>query len=164
MRDWTFIDDKDPDDDSDGDESKEVDPHLALKREIREEMIKKLAVEWNDTHARIERESFRDRDDRDEEADFLGEMANEEGDQAFDAAEQAGKSKEECQAAQKKAIDAYYAEVDRKKSIPHARLEVIEELLGELGARMKRPYEHWNEDERYMEYMENRYENEDRDY
>lgn len=35
-----------------------------------------------------------------------------------------------------------------------AEIEVIETMLHNLGARMMRPYEHWNEDERYMEYME----------
>lgn len=33
-------------------------------------------------------------------------------------------------------------------------IEVVEGMLEKLGARMMRPYEHWNEDERYMEYME----------
>ena len=33
-------------------------------------------------------------------------------------------------------------------------IELIEDKLAALGARMMRPYEHWNEDERYMEYME----------
>lgn len=32
--------------------------------------------------------------------------------------------------------------------------ESVEEELAKLGARMMRPYEHWNEDEAYMEYME----------
>ena len=38
-----------------------------------------------------------------------------------------------------------------------AQMEVIEAALEEHGARMMRPYEHWNEDERYMAYMESRY-------
>lgn len=29
--------------------------------------------------------------------------------------------------------------------------------MEKLGVRQMRPYEHWNEDEDYMEYMENRY-------
>ena len=33
-------------------------------------------------------------------------------------------------------------------------LELIEDKLQRLGARMMRPYEHWNEDESYVEYME----------
>jgi hypothetical protein len=35
-------------------------------------------------------------------------------------------------------------------------LELVNDKLAAIGARMMRPYEHWNEDERYMEYMENR--------
>jgi hypothetical protein len=34
------------------------------------------------------------------------------------------------------------------------KLELIETQLAHLGARMMRPYEHHNEDERLMEYME----------
>jgi hypothetical protein len=36
-------------------------------------------------------------------------------------------------------------------------IELCEDKLESVGARMMRPYEHWNEDERYMEYQENRY-------
>lgn len=46
--------------------------------------------------------------------------------------------------AQRKARD----EMDRLQAA------FIEEQLGLLGARMMRPYEHWNEDEAYMAYME----------
>lgn len=35
-----------------------------------------------------------------------------------------------------------------------AEIAVLEEELARLGARMARPYEHWNEDEKLMEYME----------
>lgn len=35
-------------------------------------------------------------------------------------------------------------------------LELCEDKLSRLGARMMCEYEHWNEDERYMQYMENR--------
>ena len=55
--------------------------------------------------------------------------------------------------------DEYYVEVNKRACLNHERMVVIEELLSELGARMMRPYEHWNEDERYMEYMETRYDN-----
>lgn len=34
------------------------------------------------------------------------------------------------------------------------RVDIIEAMLEKYGARMMRPYEHWNEDERLMEYME----------
>lgn len=33
-------------------------------------------------------------------------------------------------------------------------IELIEDKLAAIGARMMRPYEHWNEDERLMEYLE----------
>jgi hypothetical protein len=33
-------------------------------------------------------------------------------------------------------------------------LEMLEDKLRAIGARMMRPYEHWNEDEAYMQYME----------
>ena len=35
-----------------------------------------------------------------------------------------------------------------------AQVQAIEDKLAEHGARMMRPYEHWNEDERYMQYQE----------
>jgi hypothetical protein len=34
------------------------------------------------------------------------------------------------------------------------KLDIIENMLAAHGARVMRPYEHWNEDERYMEYAE----------
>lgn len=33
-------------------------------------------------------------------------------------------------------------------------LQTIEDMLAEYGARLMRPYEHWNEEEQYREYME----------
>ena len=33
-------------------------------------------------------------------------------------------------------------------------IELLMDQLQLLGARMMRPYEHWNEDEQYMQYME----------
>lgn len=33
-------------------------------------------------------------------------------------------------------------------------VELLEDKLAAVGARMMRPYEHWNEDERLMEYLE----------
>jgi hypothetical protein len=150
MRGWTFIDD-----DSENPPNEE-DSLAEMKREIKEEMLNKLASEWNTAHNEIEQESFRDRDDRDNEADYLAEIASERGDTVSYELEQQGKTKEEC----KIAVEEFYAGIDKKKNEKHVRLKVIEELLYTLGARMMRPYEHWNEDERYMEYMENRY-NED---
>jgi hypothetical protein len=44
----------------------------------------------------------------------------------------------------------------QRREAREVKLEIIEEMLARLGARMMRPYEHWNEDERYMEYQESR--------
>jgi hypothetical protein len=41
------------------------------------------------------------------------------------------------------------------------KLSSIEAALGRLGVRMMRPYEHWNEDEKWMEYSENRHSDDD---
>jgi len=174
-----------------------------LKTKIREEMVNKLAEEWNKIHNQMERLSWRERDEIDDEADFHSEIAEEAAanavsfalkenpslsaeeqeqiakkEKADAIAEVERKVEEQEQIAKKEKADAiaeverkveeqeqialkekadYYAEVERKANEPYLRLEVIEELLSDLGARMMRPYEHWNEDERYMEYMENRY-------
>jgi|ERR1700741_585030 len=45
---------------------------------------------------------------------------------------------------------------DEKRVEQELEIELIEDKLERIGARMMRPYEHWNEDERYVEYMENR--------
>jgi myo-inositol-1-phosphate synthase len=130
-----------------------------LKTKIREEMVNKLAEEWNKIHNRMERLSWRERDEIDDEADFHSEIAEEAAANAvsFALKENPSLSAEEQKQIEEKEKADYYAEVERKANEPYLRLEVIEELLSDLGARMMRPYEHWNEDERYMEYMENRY-------
>jgi hypothetical protein len=139
--------------DEDGNES--------LRFQIRQEMIQKLASEWNDAHRRIEERSWRDQDELEIEDEYHAEQVR---DCVSAAKEEAlennpNLTNEELQEIAQKAEAIYYAEVDKKKRIDHERLSVIEELLGELGARMMRPYEHWNEDEKYMEYMETRHDN-----
>lgn len=51
-----------------------------------------------------------------------------------------------------------YYEAQRRlaNELERIQIEHIEESLEKLGVRMMRTYEHWNEDERYMEMMENR--------
>ena len=151
MRGWTFVDDGG----SDSDESD-------LKKKIREEMINKLASEWNDAHKRMEDRQFRCQDDIDDENDFYHERMMDHADDAEAAALNKGASEEEAKAAREACIEQEEKDRRKQESELGVRLDVIEELLGELGARMMRPYEHWNEDERYMEYMENRYEEDER--
>jgi hypothetical protein len=60
---------------------------------------------------------------------------------------------------ERKFLDEFYAKQKEKNSEDALRIQVIEELLSDLGGRMMRPYEHWNEEEHIREYMER-----DRDY
>lgn len=140
---------------------------LTMKSQIRKEMVEKLAGEWNNINRKIEERSWRSRDERMDEADYHGEMAEEDAYSALSEAEETNPNltPEEKKEIKQKAIDAYYSELDKKENEIYLRKQVIEELLNDLGARMMRPYEHWNEDEKYYEYMENRYDNErDWDY
>ncbi len=41
-----------------------------------------------------------------------------------------------------------------RANLKQAEIDAIEERLAHYGARMMRAYEHWNEDEAYMQYME----------
>lgn len=101
--------------------------------EAKQDIVQELAAKWNVMHAEDETYSFRSREDRENdaeiEAEFMAEMTE---------AEQSAHLK-------KKEKDAQ-ARIDRKNA--------IEELLSHYGARMARPYEHHNEMERYVEYME----------
>lgn len=57
-------------------------------------------------------------------------------------------------ALEKKFENEFYQKIreeDRKQLL---RKQAVEELLHSLGARMARPYEHWNEEEHIMEYLE----------
>lgn len=48
----------------------------------------------------------------------------------------------------------HQAQQQKAQAARDAEIDVIEGMLHALGARMMRPYEHWNEDERYMEWQE----------
>lgn len=134
-----------------------------LKHKIREEMVQKLASECNEINNRIEQRSWRDRDELDSEADYHAEMADEFAYSQLEKAEKLHNSNglelspEDHKLIREKAINLYYEQKASKDNEIHLRKQVIEDLLSELGARMMRPYEHWNEEERYMEYMETRY-------
>lgn len=147
--------------DSHYDQLNSHDGMVALKAKIREEMIGKLAAEWNQINRRIEEDSWRSHEDMYEEQDYLAEMCQES---VYEAVEEAkdknpGITKEELRDIRQAAEDKFYEEISKKDQEIYLRRNVIEELLSELGARMARPYEHWNEMESYMEYQENRYDN-----
>lgn len=91
-------------------------------------IVEALARQWSEINYEIEQESFarQSRDDYDEEPYF----DSEEEQQQFEHAQRV------------------------RSNERRLHIEWIEERLHSLGARMSRPYEHWNEEERYMEYME----------
>lgn len=149
MRGYVMMDDRD---DSCDDEK---DPFQIEREKIRDEIIQKLVSEWNQINNQIERRSWRDRDERMDVEDFHAERISELRADAY--ASKIDVSKEEAKLAQQEAEDAYNQARELEERKPYLRMEVIEQLLGDCGARIARPYEHWNEDEKYMEYMENRY-------
>lgn len=130
-----------------------------LKAEIREKMIQKLASEWNEINRQIERLSWRSREERYEEADYLAGLAEDYVYNKVDNALQDNPNLTESEQSdiRRQAEDAFYEEQKKKDNEIYLRKQVVEELLSELGARMARPYEHWNEEERHIEYMETRY-------
>ena len=148
--------------DSHYDQLNSDDGMVALKAKIREEMIGKLAAEWNTINRRIE-DSWRSQEELCADQYYLAEMCQE---QVYEAVEEAKDknpniTKEELRDIRQAAEDKFYEEIHKKDQEIYTRKQVIEDLLSELGARMARPYEHWNEMESYMEYEENRYDNQD---
>ena len=142
----------------DSDESS--DPVAAMRAKVREEMVNKLAEEWNAVHSRIERQFFMRgeigyEDGYEDELDsYLDEVAHQAicKDPSLTEerlAEIVGDAKRE-----------FRSSAEKRDEEQRLRLSVIEELLGDLGARMMRPYEHWNEDERLIQYLEDRYNDE----
>lgn len=67
---------------------------------------------------------------------------------------------EECEACglgdyhQCEVIQAFHQRERAQREDEDLEIELIEDKLARLGARMMRPYEHWNEDERHMQWME----------
>lgn len=147
MRDWTYIGDCNAD---------------SLEAKIREEIIQDLANKWNRLNKSIERQHFiRDSYDYDNKDDCREEELKEAYENAYEAAIDKGASKEEAMEVGLEAKYKLQEKYDEEDSLPYKKLQILEDMLGQLGARMMRPYEHWNEDEAYMEYMENRYTNYD---
>jgi hypothetical protein len=97
-------------------------------------MLDELAAQWSQLTA------------AEEQRGWARQAAIEEGDPGpdFDTDEEA---------------EDWERERRKRSDLQQLRVEGIEAQLAHFGARMMRPYEHWNEDERYMEYAER-----DRDY
>lgn len=95
-----------------------------------EPTLNALAIEWSEAHDQLERDQWRRQDRYEEGYDY--EFETEEEAREFEAQER------------------------QHATNLRMRMQVVEELLARHGARMMRPYEHWNEDEAYVQYMENR--------
>jgi hypothetical protein len=123
-------------------------------------MVAELAQKWNQLTALIEqREWGMSRDQRDDYADYLGEMIYDKAlgvIERLEAAQGYAFPEEECRALIAAEEAKLWEEERKRQRQPYEDRAAIEEMLGDMGARMMRPYEHWNEDERMMEYMENR--------
>jgi len=91
-----------------------------------------LARQWSALH------------DQEEQERFLRQGRMQDGDMDYDWDDQ-----------NERAVHEAMEQVRRNQH--DASVRIIEDALEALGARMMRPYEHWNEDERYMEYMESRH-------
>ena len=147
MRDYVLLEEFDRDEND----------QLTPKSTIREQMIKDLAKQWNEIEQAIERRSYAD--DWELAEDYHREARYEFVMDRVDLAVRANPnlSKEEIKEIKDMAKDEYEHLREQEDNKIYLQQQGIEEMLLELGARMARPYEHWNEDERYMEYMENRY-------
>jgi hypothetical protein len=86
-----------------------------------------LALKWSELEAR-------------READYFDRL---------DALERGWDHEDDEEEEQEAMVRASHVAMNQKLEI-----EIVERMLAEIGARMMRPYEHWNEDERLMEYME----------
>jgi len=118
------------------------------RQKAREKLVAELAAKWNDAHHRIEQRSWRSDEDRDAEADYLGEMAEERAITVEADALAAGASAEDAKQAGDAAAQAFHAEINERNQLVHEELAAIEDLLGELGARMAKALFQWAADRR----------------
>lgn len=147
MRSYTF-DDADVDYD---------DPISVMRHEVKEKVVQALMEKWNSLNRILEMRSWRDRDERMDEDDYIADQLSETYQDSYDAAISNGSSEDEAREIAEKDRQKHEDAIEAEYNRPAIEMELIEEQMAALGARMMRPYEHWNEDERYMEYMENRY-------
>lgn len=139
MRTWTWLN-----------EDNEPPEHL---REAIKAECSALMARWNNLQAQREMRSLPDcneyEDDHDAElfAETAQEIADERGLQGREAA-----------AFVEHYVDEQLSLADAAKGAELERMaqqqDLIVSMLNALGARLARPYEHWNEEERMMQYLE----------
>ena len=107
-----------------------------------EARAKALAAKWSQLHNEDEYRRFARQADYEDGRDYGPEPCEECG--ACIAGDE-----ENCEFI--KACEQARLDLEAERSL---EIELVEDKLNAMGARMMRPYEHWNEDERYMEYQE----------
>lgn len=122
-------------------------------RAVREKMIHGLLAEWLKIDSMLEERRCRD-DYGESWYDVAGEdFIEREIENALDAMKEGEDEKEVIEAARVTAEQKWKDECDK----PLVQRNLIEQQLDALGARLARPYEHWNEEEKYVEHLENKY-------
>lgn len=114
-----------------------------LEQRAAESLAKRLTDRWNQIEEELEYKAWQQSDEYyvEREEEFLETILSDASDP------EAGEA----------AVAAYLSsKVERSASL---RLEqsTIEAQLAHIGARIMRPYEHWNEEEAYREHSENKY-------
>lgn len=122
----------------------------------KQEIVKGLATQWNQVNREIEHyhwdEHAREMDD-DYFADQFEEQMLEETSLLEQTLGRKPTSEERLTLSEK--VSAQINErQDAHINMLHTKRQALEQVLHTLGARMMRPYEHWNEDERYMQWSE----------
>jgi hypothetical protein len=135
QRGWTFLD-----------EDSAPDPDSPRGKAI-EARASALMQEWSTLHHEAEQEGW------------SRQSAMEDGDPGYDpriceCTEGADKDPDELCVHDRKALTEMDATEKLRLEGRALRMQLIEAELQGFGARKMRPYEHWNEDERYMAYME----------
>lgn len=114
-----------------------------LQQLAAESLAQRLTDRWNQIDEELEYKAWQASDEYyvEREADFLESILSDADD------DEAGQA----------AVNAYLASKTQRELSLRLEQETIEGQLEQIGARLMRPYEHWNEEEAYMEYIENRY-------
>jgi hypothetical protein len=120
------------------------------------EIIEGLVAQWNQINQQIDRYGW-DEDSRALEHDFYADQFQESLFEEIDLLEQRlgrkltseekGDLRERVRAQVEDRQDAHILAL-------HAKRDALEQVLATLGARMMRPYEHWNEEESFMQWSE----------
>jgi len=134
----------------------------SIHREAREALVEELANKWSIHNTSLEQARW-SRNSRDYWIDY-GEHLDELKENGV-LAEEDRVGRKLTQEEEERISDEIEARLQAQDPVNkhRAAMDLIEIQLECLQARMMRPYEHHNEEERYYEYMETRYDN-DYDY